>query len=275
MDYRKYINLPKELVARYRTNGAWDLFVFAVCLKNYTISSGIHPSVYAIRRILSCGKTKAERLLAAAKHNDELFYYNKEKNFLVARSFLRGIEAQEYRSGRTTFKAYAKYCIKFRLHAVEDISHKGISRELVDALLLCPVGAKQRKNDFLKSGTSKSSHSERSRALSVRKLANIAKCSISTVSRHLNRLEKDGVISSVRHEVIPVFDLDHGVALTTDKELLSRGSFQSLNKLVVRDANEYRIKCFEKVHMATNVIFNHRKRQRVNEKYSSIACFEH
>jgi hypothetical protein len=75
--------------------------------------------------------------------------------------------------------------------------------------------------------------------------------------------------------VIPVFDLDHGVALTTDKELLSRGSFQSLNKLVVRDANEYRIKCFEKVHMATNVIFNHRKRQRVNEKYSSIACFEH
>jgi DNA-binding transcriptional regulator YhcF (GntR family) len=161
------------------------------------------------------------------------------------------------------------------LHETEDISHRDISRELVDAMILYPVNAKQRKNDFLKSGTKTSSHSERRRALSVRKLANVAKCSYSTVSRHLNRLEESGIIQTIRHEEIPVFDLDRKIALTDDRFLLSRGRYQSTKFLVVRDANEYRITRDEDIHMATNVIFNHRKRHRENEVYSPIACFEH
>lgn len=265
------LNIPLKLMKRYRKDKQmWELFIFAVCIKCIKGSSGIYPDVMSVRRMMRCSHNKARRMIERAKHCKELFYYNEKKNYLVAHTFTHGkLEKNYYRSRRKEFVAYSAYCYKFRYEPSDTISHFDTSRFLRDRLLLYSVSAKERKNDFLIVAQN-STRSERSKALSVKKLSHIAGMHHSTVSRHIRKLEAANMVKVKRHDFIKVADYISGQTLTDNPSLLKRKPFLRQGYLVVKDANEYRLgsACGD---VFTNVIFNHVKRHSHNYSRLELA----
>lgn len=270
---KQTLNIPLSMLKRYRGDKRlWELFVFAVCLKCVSGSSGIHPDVMLVRKLMRCSHYKAERMIKRAKHCSELFYYNEKKNFLVARSFTRGkLEKATYYSRNKEYVAYRATCFKFRYEHTESISHIDTSRMLRDKLITSAIYAKSRKNDLpIVVKKSFSTRSERAEALSTMKLAHIAGMHHSTVSRHLRKMEKTNLVKVTRHPFIKVADFYSGELLTDNKALLERKPFLRQGYLVVRDANDYKLTsaCADKF---VNVIFNHEKRRQRNYSKTELA----
>lgn len=269
--HKETLNIPLKLMRRFRKDKQlWELFIFAVCIKCVKGSSGIHPDVMSVRRMMRCSHNKAKRMIERAESCPELFYYNKKKNYLVARSFTHGkLEKKHYRWRNSEFVAYSAYCYKFRYEPSETISHNGMSLFLRDRLILYSVNAKERKNDFLIVARN-STRSERSKALSVKRLSHIAGIHHTTVSRHIRKLEASDTLSVTRHDYVKVADFVSGQPLTNDPSLLKRKPFLRQGYLVVKDANEYRFgsACAD---VFTNVIFNHAKRHRRHYTKAELA----
>lgn len=261
------LNIPMKLMKRYRKDKSlWELFVFAVCLKCLKGSSGIHPDVMKIRHLMKCSHNKAKRMIERAKRCGELFYYNERKNFLVAKTFTHGKLNKTMWQGEAMYSAY---CYKFEYEPQPVVSHFSISQTLRDRLILCAMNAKQRKNDFLIVANN-STRSERAKALSALKLSKIAGVHHTTATRHINKMERKGIVNVKRHDFIKVADWHSGEQLTDNAELLSRQAFLRQGYLVVKDCNEYRL-CGAYGGRFTNIIFNHKKRHKRNYSRLDIA----
>lgn len=267
------LNIPYDLMKRFRRDKSlWELFVFAVCIKCLFGSSGFHPDIAGVRKMMGCSYNKAVRMLERAKSCNSLFYYNEKKNFLVARTFTHGkLEKRTYCRRNRCFTAYSAYCLKFSYEPSETISHIAVSRMLRDKFITYAINARQRKNDFLLVAQKKiSTRSERAKALGVKKLARIMGVHHSTVSRHISKMESQGIVSVSRPKPVAVADLRSGTLMTDNPELLCRRPFPRRGFLVVREANEYRLtkECHD---VFTNVIFNHGKRHGRNCSAKEIA----
>lgn len=252
----------------------WELFIFAVCIKRLRGSSAIHPTVPLIRKLMGCSYYKAERLIERAKENKEFFAYYPEANLLIARSFTHN----KLRKGITyyskkTFTHYSAFCYKYRYEKSETLSHIEVSRALRDALLIHAIKARILKNDLQRCGdniiNTQNSRSNRSTALHSKKLGRIAGCHRSTAIRRLNKMEAAGTLEVFRHDFIPVADHRHNILLTDDPELLKRRPFLRRGFLVVKDCNEYLLHPSEP-SVFVNVIFNHKRRHRHNEKVKNV-----
>lgn len=256
-----------KLMKRYRTDKpTWELFIFSVCLKMAYGSSAVHPSVPVVRKLMNCSYYKAERMIERAKRENYLFRYYPEANLLIARSFTHGrLQKNEYRYGAKTVTAYSAFCHKFRFDRDGQISHMEVSRRLRDALLVHAMKARQLKNDLstVVSANKTSTRSNRSTALYSVKLARIAGCHHTTVSRHIAKMEKTGDVSVYRPAYTPVAYRRTGVMLTDDRRLTERRRFPKGDYEVVRDANEYFVSD-KNSDVFVNVIFNHRERHRRN-----------
>lgn len=277
MTQQRTLNIPIKLLKRFREDKSkWELLAFAVCIKMLRGSSGIHPDVMEVRRMMQCSHYKAIRMIEGAKKCGRLFYYNAKKNFLVARSFTKGhLERRTHYTESHTYTAYQSYCFKFNFEAANtSVSHIAVSRMLRDKLLTYAIKAKQRKNDFLLVAKH-STRSDRAKALSVKKLGRIAGVHRSTVSRRINKLAVKGEVDVTRHDFIKIADYRTNILMTTDYSLLRRRSFLHHCCLVVRDANEYRLTS-NNTDVFTNVIFNHVKRRVRNysEKEYAFAQFD-
>lgn len=268
---QKTLNIPIKLMRRYcKDKSLWELFVFAVCLKCLSSSSGIKADVMLIRKTMSCSHYKAIRMIEQAKQCSELFSYNKKRNTLVARSFTHGkLEKNVYSVGNEKHTSYSAYCYKLRYDKSETISHFSMSQLLRDKLLLCPICAKQRKNDFILVAKS-STRIDRAKALSAKKFSRLFGMHHTTASRHLRKLENAGQITVHRHSFIKVADFYSGELLTNDKRLLCRKPFLRQGFMVVKDANEYRTTRLNE-DVFTNVIFNHAKRHSHNYSRLELA----
>lgn len=268
---KQTLNIPLKLMKRYRKDKQmWELFIFAVCIKCLSGSSGIHADVMAVRKMMRCSHNKAIRMIERAKMCKDLFTYNNKTNSLVARSFTRGkLEKNIVVSRHAEYTAYSAYCYKLRYDANKGISHFAVSQFLRDRLLLCSIYAKQRKNDFL-TVANISSRIDRSKALSAKRLSRIAGVHHTTVTRHLRKLEAAGQITVKRHDFIKVADFYSDEVLTDDSRLLERKPFLRQGYWVVKDANEYKATASND-DVFTNVIFNHAKRHRRNYSGSELA----
>lgn len=261
------LNIPIKLMKRYRLDKAkWELFVFAVCIKQLYGSSAFKPSVALVRKKLNCSYYKAARLIERAKEDQELFVYYPEANLLIARSFTRGkLKKSENRSGRRTFVAYSAFCYKYRYDNAETISHNAISRLLKDRLLIHAIKARQLKNDLqtVVKNLSTHSRSNRSTALHCKRLGNMIGCHYTTALRHLRSMEKADKLSVYRPEYLPVVDRRSGTILTDNTDLIKRKLFLRGDYLVTRDINEYILPTDNNDTFA-NVIFNHHGRRNRN-----------
>lgn len=209
-------------------------------------------------------------MIERAKQCSELFSYNKKRNTIVARSFTRGkLQKSTYTLGKEERIAYSAYCYKLRHEYNGTISHFIVSQFLRDRLLLCPICAKQRKNDFILVAKS-STRIDRAKALSAKKFSRLFGMHHTTATRHLRKLENQGQISVRRHSFIKVADFYSGELLTNDKRLLSRKPFLRQGFLVVKDANEYKTTNLNE-DVFTNVIFNHAKRHSHNYSRLELA----
>lgn len=223
-----------------------------------------------IRKTMCCSHYKAIRMIEQAKQCTELFSYNKKRNTLVARSFTHGkLEKRTYALGNEERIAYSTYCYKLRYDYNGTVSHFSMSQLLRDKLLLCPICAKQRKNDFILVAKS-STRIDRAKALSAKKFSRLFGMHHTTASRHLRKLENAGQITVRRHSFIKVADFYSGELLTNDKRLLCRKPFLRQGFMVVKDANEYRTTRLNE-DVFTNVIFNHAKRHSHNYSRLELA----
>lgn len=254
-----------------KDNSLWELFVFAVCLKLNSGSSGVHVNdIMTIRKLIACSNSKAKRLIEGAKNCPELFYYNDKKKFLVARSFTRGkLRRSVNYSGYTRYVAYSAYCYKHVFEPGKPISHNKLSQLLRDKLLLSPIVSKERKNDFIKVDNH-STRSDRATALSVKKLSAFTGQHHTSVSRRLHRLEKNNIIKTQRHEIIKLADYYTGELLTDNSSYLDRRPFLRFGCWCIKDANEYHPQNIRSNEFC-NVIFNHVKRQKKNYSKREIA----
>lgn len=209
-------------------------------------------------------------MIERAKRCEELFYYNEEKNFLVARTFTYGKLEKRIISKKThTYTAYCAYCYKHPYEKAEIISHIEISRLLRDKLMEYSIYAKQRKNDFMIVAND-STRSERAKALSNIKLGLIAGLHHTTISRHIRKLEAAKQIKVTRYPIQQVRDWRSGEVVTNKESLLNRRPFLSQGFLCVRESNEYRFTITNR-SVFTNVIFNHRKRHSRNYSKMELA----
>lgn len=209
-------------------------------------------------------------MIERAKRCEELFYYNEEKNFLVARTFTHGKLEKRIISKKThTYTAYSAYCYKHPYEKAEIISHIEISRLLRDKLMEYSIYAKQRKNDFMIVAND-STRSERAKALSNVKLGLITGLHHTTISRHIRKLEAAKQIKVTRYPIQQVRDWRSGEVVTNKESLLGRRPFLSQGFLCVRESNEYRFTITNR-SVFTNVIFNHRKRHSHNYSKMELA----
>ena len=259
MSNLKYINIPVRLLKKAKSNKqSWDMLVFAVCLKLNRNDSGMFindPKV--IMNAFHCSHRKPQRLMTQAAANTELFHYNPKSKFITANSFKRGCKIYNTHKG----EAYrADSCIRIETEEDGTISHYKLSIRLHDKLIKRML-RKEAPSDEFKSRNI--FHSEKRKPLTQKFIGNVAGYHQTTVSRHLRKMEKDGLIKISSHEKVPVWDIEHGIVI---KVVPHRKPFISGRFAYVRDVNDYEIIDLSMLSDFRHIIYNHKLRVVNREK---------
>lgn len=190
----------------------------------------------------------------------ELFNYNAKTKFIVAKCFA-------INCGHGVTKKGVKFChdkvIKIEKIANGDgiLLHYKIANQLVDKLILMQMRANgNHMTDYCHQCRVKSH-----KPLTHEFIANNVKRCRTTVTRHLAKLEKAGVISVTRHEKIEVYDFEH--EFSRNKLPKGRKPFISGLFMYYRDVNEYEILSEEIKSSYRHIIYNHEKRWSDNAIY--------
>lgn len=263
-EYQKisnYINVPYRLAKRCRKDkGAWDLLVFAICLKLNRADSGMYlRNPKDLMKMLHCSYRKAVRLFEQAPRNSKLFHYNTKTKFIVARSFEIGCD--------TTWSMGKRQ----KLYRMDDvlvvdkksdgtISHYEISSQLRDLLIKKMIRLQKPSDDL----QCQQCHSETRKPLTQKFIGNCAGVCQTTVSRRLRKMALRKEIHIISHPKIPVYDLEHGVVYN---DIPNRKPFISGRFAYIRDVNEYEIIDLTIYRRFKHLIYNHKK--RLTENHSS------
>lgn len=221
-----------------------------------------------LRRVLGVGKAKAAKLLVALK-GSELFTYNEEHNFLLAKS-LKSSDVKQYGYKRRRFKAKADFCKKLyetenKLSQIVRLLRETLLANMIDAPVKKSLTGRK-KNNRLCDGSCTDA------PIPLRKLAKAINMSRSSACRYIGRMEKDGKVSKseiVAELVLPVYSTEMAnewMRANPGKILRVRYNFL-LGRFEgwINHGRRYAVTDRKTSSSITNVIYNYRLGNRVNK----------
>lgn len=211
------INIPIELLTKYKnTKERKELLAFAIgikCLHRNSVLLDV--SIKKVMTLFHVSNGKAKRLLNDAK-NSELFTYSVEHNQLRVNSF----KDKTIKTARNGLKYTSDYCYKLEK---KPYTIAELCRTINEVLVEYAINAVDRDN-FPKGGTRYGSN----KALTQKKLGNIAGISRSSVQRLTKRLADGGIIRKTRATM----------------------------KMVISKVNEYTLSAWQRISGLKRVIVN-------------------
>ncbi len=268
MSHSEVINIPSALLREVAPDRLHlSLLALSVAIKTYSPSSVYYLcSKKKFRRDFHLGKQKADKLVHAllAGEMSRLFHIEEDVDgtlIITARSYKK-LYGQMVRYGRNR-QSLAMHCVKCTCRPKDAIRMADIEHELTDLMLLMPINAKNRSDEFYAKHTSTlgCDPSHAPKFLSVNGLAKLSGMSARNVIRHTQRLKVRGEISITAHPLVRLCnDLNHCPAPVSDNLIvIGTAAF-------TRQVNDYQILTWQSRHRFQFIIFGHRK--RLNARHS-------
>lgn len=204
---QKIINIPISLIRGCKQDkNLLELLACAIIIKSKHQNSCLYGlNVTSLMELFGVSYKKALRLKESLKTSD-LFIYNQKKDYIFAKSFKS--KDVKYYGKRQRYAAKADYCRKLRVK--DGMILRELVRELRNTLLLCAINASE--HDGFNTSRNKKVIATKQNATHLmpqRILAKVIGMSKSSVSRYIDKMEDNNVVSKtqiVAECVIPVLN---------------------------------------------------------------------
>lgn len=203
------LNIDINLIKRYAdSKRRKELFAFAIWCHIQRVNAVVYGITNSkLRKKLSIGKAKAERIIADAA-DDPLF----EVNGTIFRVGSFRDKTIKYTRKQHRYQSALVKTIKFDTKV--DYSLKNLYDLINETLAIFPITAKEDKDCLQQRGGHdnrcvQTSHDAKSRTLTLKKFSQNLNMSISSCSRILKNLTKDGKINKMPSILFSVIDSGH------------------------------------------------------------------
>lgn len=266
---RQVLNISLDMAKAAKKSHLYlDLLCLSVSIKMMSGSSRYR--ITTLKKFMSdfgLNSNKAKFLLDAAKNNESLFYFDKKKNTLIAKTYKKNCTITRDRFGR---KIYQMYCMKIKIGNNFKIGF--IKGEIRKLLILCAVNVSERMDKF-KNESNTPCHKSNG-TFSLQNFAHIAGVTRKTVVKYVRQLKDEHRLNVYKGDLCEI--VEH-----VDKNTILKAKSENKYVMITKQGygciyynTRYTIADRRVNEAFGNIIFNHQQRLTYNAPEKNVHIME-